>query len=324
MNRRGLLLGLGAAMTQGAVLAQPRPYRFDPKGDPSLLRLSSAATAVRAQGAIGASGLLAHGMISSVAATTLEIAGIGRTGANGLLNMFFASTQILLGHVENATPVVGYYSPTIDMWWLTLWSGSASPKVIEAKLIAGGQLVGRAPPVVPQTPRWIGELKRRTVIEALQSGARSAESAFTDEFAVDASTPPTLFDRLKSGPAEKGLFRSRLLGFAGALSDFSEDRRAYPVYDRVVRALTSPVPMAPASGLSVEARQGFASLARAPAPMRTRLSPVAAVRIEDSWIVISANPVSGRYLMLAAFQPTTPEPLQRLTLIDVLKPPGGR
>jgi len=320
MNRRDLLAGLGGGLLfPGAASAQQRRYQFDPNGDRTLLRLSGAATALKTQAAISPQSLVAKRMTTARAMAPLAMAGMPPRAADALLRLFFASSQAFVGHVESQTPIIGYYSPTLDFWWLTLWSKDAAPVATASKLLPGRALIAGPSGVAPDSPRWQSGLRLQTAIEALRQAANGARTAFYSEFAVDAALPPTLFQRLASGAAEQLILHRRLAVYAKAIVAFAGDARAYPVYDRLLKALNTAAPAAPA-GLTAEARQTFTVVAGVPQLLRTRLSPVAALPIQDGWLVASANPVSGRYLLLTAFRPGLAEPLQRLALVDLAGP----
>lgn len=326
MNRRDLVLAACGALAAAPAAARQRPYRFDGDGDPRLLRLSSRATAVKVQGAALADALVTRGLITPQARASLDMAGFSPRAAGALLGFFFASSQIVVGHIESATPIVGYYSPTLDLWWLTLWAVDGPvPVLTHAKVLAGGALAaaGQGPPPSP-APRWVDDLRRRTVIEALSHGARTAYGEFRAEFALDTGEPPSFYHHLNPRPAERGLLRGRTGAFATNIAAFAETQHGYDVHDATLRGLGQTPAVEPPEGLSPEARAGFSTIAQASRLLRERLAPVAAIRLRTTWFVVSANPGSGRFLLLAAVDTAASAPLQRLTLMDVMAGPERR
>ncbi len=313
IGRRVLLvagLSVAAAAHEAAASIATSPSAIGARE----LRLAAAAAVVKTQGALSGGGLAAKGLISPAAQASLALPGFDARASDVLLRLFFSTSQVVMGHVLSTTPVIGYYSPTLDLWWLTRWTdGVRGPLLNEAKIVPGGMIAAGGRGQSPTGPRWLADLRRSTFIEALRETSQAAFAEFRAEFTPASSEPPRFFDRL---PAQgQDLLRRRATAYAIRIADFQDDARLHGIYREVLRRLNEPAPEPP-NGLSPEARKGFAMATQAAWLVRARLAPVAAFRIANTWFLAAAGPSSGRALLLAAVDVKAAEPVVRLALLD--------
>ncbi|KSB88666.1 hypothetical protein AS593_19715 [Caulobacter vibrioides] len=290
------------------------PYRYEPgKSGPSpLVRLGADAMRLKlkAMSSIRAAGeMVAPAVLAGLPARDL----LPPDAVDTLWMLFFQNAQVFVGHARSQTPVVAFFNPLLDLWWVTLWSPTGR-RAEQAKLIAGGAMVPGRPATTDPLPAWRRRMARISIVDALRGSGGAGDVEFGKIFAFESATPPAAFDRLSAAPG--ALLVERGLGPAAAVQAFSRARQGYPSYGTMVGALSSGAP--PAGGLSAEARRSFAELAKMAPALRARLSPVSVARIEGLWFVVSCTPFSGRYVVLSAHRETPGGgEVARLTLVDL-------
>lgn len=300
-----------------AALAQPvQARRQVTQAELAQVRLTSAAAKVKAVGAVSGGSLAARGMIPSGAQATLAMPGFDERATDTLLRLFFSTAQIMVGHAGSATPIVAYYSPTLDLWWLTRWTGAPNaPLMAEGKIVPGGSIATGGRSASPQAPRWFDRLGRSTFIEALRETTQGAYAEFRAEFSPAAREAPRYYDRIET--RDKDLLRQRAAAFAVNIADFQDDRRLRDLYRETLRRLGNERPEPP-PGLSPDARMAFARMAQASRQIRSGLGPTAAFQLQGRWFLVASGPSSGRFLFLAAIDAKANEPIARLSLLDTM------
>ena len=323
MNRRDLMLAAalgfaGAFGATGDARAGLPKYVYDPKdgGDPYVVRTGITAFQLKLVGIGGISRAAAMGgVMAPEAAASLRLNGLPSNQGDTLWGQFFRGAQILLGHLESDTPVVGYYNPILDYWWLTLWDARGKTRrIVAAKILPGGALAAVRPAATDPKPDWMRRLGLRTVIEELRVSGVAPGQQFSRAFPMDSAAPPKLFDRLVSTAADRDLFVSRGLSATGGVSAFADDGPALAGYADLTGALNMPNAPAPAT-LAATATRGYAEVASAPLPTREKMRPLAAFSSGDAWYVISAGPGSGRFILLSMIARRARSAVQ-LALID--------
>lgn len=300
MNRRDALTSIAVLL---ATLSTAPAVALPPGDQAALL-----ATAVRVKQLACASidALRGSGLVTETAITALALP--GGVAADDAFSLFFAGSQIMLGNVASAAPIVGFYNPIVDGWWLSQWQGSAA--ISAATLQAAPLFVpvaGRAPWQLLFDSRG----QNRTMIESLRRAALDARDDLRSEVALQGATGPRGFVRAAGGQGFPD-FMSRTARVAAQIDAFGQDEAAFAAYGAVSTALTADEPTPPAI-LSAQARQAFGLIAAAPLADRIGLLPVAAIRAGDSWLVVAAAPTSPRALVLMAIAVDGSEPVYRLT-----------
>lgn len=275
--------------------------------------LEARATRFKMRASLSLSDAVRHDDVSSAAAASLALPGIGADIADAVARLFFSGAEIAIGCGQSQTPVVGFYSPVFDAWWVSLWNA-------EGTIVEG--LFTTAPLFVPDAADagrlpWLDLRAQDSFIGALQGSSRAAYADFRSEFARSSAAMPAAFARIDAGAARHVQIRSRAARIATGIAAFANDGAAYRAYQALTAALSAPAPPPPPN-LAPDAAAAFAYVARSARIVRARLVPIAALRAGDVWLTISANPASGRTLVLAAIDSTRAQPILRLGLLDFL------
>ncbi|WP_416898608.1 MAG: hypothetical protein ACMVY4_02430 [Minwuia sp.] len=98
---------------------------------------------------------------------------------------FFETAVIVPGNIESRRPVVGFYSPLLDIWLLTQWDKTARVPQITAVDVTFSQILESGQTGLSEIdphPRWVSSWQSLGLVESIQSQSRAAVAKFESRF----------------------------------------------------------------------------------------------------------------------------------------------
>jgi hypothetical protein len=280
--------------------------------EPRQLNIADAAIQLKGDGWRLPGGLQSTEWLTGSAARSIDMLAIDLARRTAGFALFLSGCQIFLANRTSENPVVGFYNPVLDVWWLTLWQNTN--QVIGAKFLPAPLFPDGTSPFLWRPP--IENLSpRRTLIESLRTVLSRAKGNFRTEFAIDGKGGQTIFDRIAMPNAAPTEIANRISRIATEVSLFNADGAARAAYAGVTSALAMRAAVSPA-GISSQASEAFAQIAALPFAERAVLVPVGAWKVDQTWFVVSAAVASMGSLVLTAIATNMSSPIHRLALIS--------
>lgn len=109
---------------------------------------------------------------------------------------FFHQTQFYIGNALSDRPVVGFYSPVIDYWYVTRWRHGAETRITDVALVSGDELRQGQDAYIKDklSPLWMRVSSNRDnpqvvgVADGLQAQTATSIAAFLTLFPVTGET----------------------------------------------------------------------------------------------------------------------------------------
>jgi hypothetical protein len=238
---------------------------------------------------------------------------------------FFCGAVVLGGHMESARPVIAFYNPFLDAVLVTQWSReNGQPRMVAADFGIASELAGE-PPARPRQARWLAQMSKQPLPDALHAQYAAYVAAFTRQYPVESTRVVDL--RVSPGAAAAcAAVESQAASSYTTLHALQDpDSPQYnPDIEKLRQALAAGDAAALARLLPARNPMAAAELAKQPAAVRQQAIPLYGITGQGHTLVLFAPISAPRFYLIAEWKMKPERRLEFVMPFDIDgQPPLG-